>query len=87
MNALKFAFAAIIMAFSVQASVQMTQVVYLPDFPVTKAPAEPVNSDSTPVQASLQTAQVVYLPDFPATKAPAETVNSDSANIGTKYTA
>ncbi|QPF30900.1 hypothetical protein H0S56_12960 [Acinetobacter lwoffii] len=46
MNALKFAFAATVMAFSVQASAQMAQVVHLPDFPATKAPAETVNSDS-----------------------------------------
>lgn len=51
MNALKFAFAATVMAFSVQASAQMAQVVHLPDFPATKAPAETVNSDSAPTAA------------------------------------
>ncbi|WP_216936897.1 MULTISPECIES: hypothetical protein [unclassified Acinetobacter] len=48
MNALKFAFAATVMAFSIQAS---AQVVYLPDFPVTKAPAETVHSDSATAAA------------------------------------
>lgn len=43
MNALKFAFAATVMAFSVQAS---AQVVYLPDFPASKAPAETVNTET-----------------------------------------
>ncbi|MDM1336133.1 hypothetical protein [Acinetobacter pseudolwoffii] len=46
MNALKFAFAATVMAFSVQASAQMAQVVYLPDFPASKAPAETVNTET-----------------------------------------
>lgn len=46
MNALKFAFAATVMAFSVQASAQMAHVVYLPDFPASKAPAETVNTET-----------------------------------------
>ncbi len=49
MNALKFSFAATVMAFSVQASAQMAQVVHLPDFPATKAPAETVNTDAATV--------------------------------------
>lgn len=31
---------------SVQASAQMAQVVYLPDFPASKAPAETVNTET-----------------------------------------
>ena len=46
MNALRFAFAATVMAFSVQASAQMAQVVHLPDFPATKATDETVNADA-----------------------------------------
>ncbi|WP_244783121.1 hypothetical protein [Acinetobacter sp. F-1] len=46
MNALKFAFAATVIAFSVQASAQMAQVVYLSDFPASKAPAETVNTET-----------------------------------------
>ena len=49
MNALKFAFAATVMAFSVQASAQMAQVVHLPDFPATRSPAETVNADAATV--------------------------------------
>ena len=55
MNALKFAFAATVMAFSVQASAQMAQVVYLPDFPVSKAPGETVHTETASDQTEKTT--------------------------------
>lgn len=46
MKTVKFLCAATVMAFSLQASAQMAQVVYLPDFPVSKAPVENVATDT-----------------------------------------
>lgn len=50
MNMLKFALATAIMAVSIQASAQIAQMVYLPDFPVKKAETETVQTEPTPVE-------------------------------------
>ncbi|MDM1781326.1 hypothetical protein [Acinetobacter sp. 10FS3-1] len=50
MNMLKFALATAIMAVSIQASAQIAQMVYLPDFPVKKAETETVQTEPTPAE-------------------------------------
>ncbi|BCT90382.1 hypothetical protein RYU24_27870 [Acinetobacter variabilis] len=52
MKTVKFLCAATVMAFSLQASAQMAQVVYLPDFPVSKAPVETVATDTATAETA-----------------------------------